>query len=306
MIFQGISMAWAAAGALAVSAALVALHFLREKLPGREIPGVMLWQAAMPRPHRRFLWEKLTRLLAMLLPLLAAWAALAALTEPVYDPKPRAVRTVLVAAPDAVGAAARRYVGLDPLRTAVVLAEGDGVTLAEFGVPAGRLTEPAAAPVGADTAAVAALAARMAGPKGRVVWFGPQMPEWLPPGAGFIRCGNAATARTGRPLRVVLRNAAPAVRRSAAALPGITLTEDAEAADVVWHSAADGGFDDFYRSLVASGIYSESCTGQEPAASPASPELPRPRAKRLSGWLFALAAGCVLADLWLWHKRRTV
>ena len=82
MIFQGIPVWQAAAGAASALAVLVVLHRLREKLPGRIVPGVMLWREVATHVRRNFLWDKLARLFDMLPILLAVCSVLAALTEP--------------------------------------------------------------------------------------------------------------------------------------------------------------------------------------------------------------------------------
>ncbi|MCI5779308.1 MAG: hypothetical protein MR051_05785 [Lentisphaeria bacterium] len=307
MIFQGISVSWAAAGAAFALAVLIALHFLREKLPGRVIPGTMLWREVSARVRRNFLREKLTRLPDMLPILLAVCSVLAALTEPVYDPQPQARRTVLVAAPGTVETTARWYEKSEPLRTAVLFSAGSGALLADFGGSSAKMTESDTDKTYADTLAVAACASHFAGPDGRVIWVGPQVPAWLPPRSGFIRCGETSDARMDPPLKVMLQNTVQTVRRNAADLPGVILTDNETDADVVWHPTSAGGdFDGFYRHLIHSGLYSESDGRQEIADVAEVKALPVPASRRLSGWLFALALAGALADWWLWRKQRIV
>ena len=312
IIPQGIS--WLAAGIIGAGSAagLLALHFLKNRTPGQLTASVMLWQEAGVKPVRRVLREKLSRILSLLLLLTAVLALTGALTEPVLDLGKTDRKLVITAAPEGLGAAEKMLDRADPLRTALILADGGGSVLRNFkgrAMPLLQLEKPAAA----DTDAVLVLAERMAGRNGVVCWIGSEAPPWLPEGGRFVRTANRKRESVRPPLRVYLQSAPDAFRRAVKVIPGIRIVDDMKQADLVFHcrkKSGNGGESEeetekFYDFLIQSGLYHESAI-QEIADRRNLTELPPSRSYRLTGWLFLLALSAFLLDAMLWHKRKTI
>jgi len=312
IIPQGIS--WLAAGIIGAGSAagLLALHFLKNRTPGQLTASVMLWQEAGVKPVRRVLREKLSRILSLLLLLTAVLALTAALTEPVLDLGKTDRKLVITAEPEALEEAKKMLDRSDPLRTALILADGGGSVLRNFkgrAMPLLQLEKPAAA----DTDAVLVLAERMAGRNGVVCWIGSEAPPWLPEGGRFVRTANRKRESVRPPLRVYLQSAPDAFRRAVKVIPGIRIVDDMKQADLVFHcrkKSGNGGeseeeSENFYAFLMQSGLYHESGR-QEIADGRNFTGFPPSRSYRLTGWLFLLALSAFLLDAVLWHKRKTI
>lgn len=311
MTAQGISWMSAGCAALAAGTVLLILHFLRTRIPGQEVPSIMLWLEAETLPVRRILTEKLSRLLSLLLPLLAVLALLAALTEPVWTSGEEPPRLEIVAEPGSLPEAERLLRKQDPLRTALVLTSGAGVILHGFG----ERKHPVILPekiYEAEPDSVAALAERLAGSGGMVCWLGASEPPWLPENSLFVRNGQPETERQNTMLKTGFRNAPEKFKRLWKNLDGVELVSVKQAELVLdcplSEDAAPGEIEAemerCFDRLMRSGLYESDGRQQYQLSDTA--ELPRPRARRLTGWLFGLALLSALLDLLLWHKHKTV
>lgn len=303
MIAQELSFLSASvAGAVAVLA-LLAMQFLRAHGEGRVVPSVMLWLDERVSPLRRILSGVFSRWKSLLAPLLALLALIFALTDPVLVVRPDAPRTVVVCAPDARKTAERLVAKLDPSRTSVLLLSGSGVFL-QKNLPFAEQNVPLL-PVDRD--GVLALAGRLAGENGVVVWLDSLPPPRLPAGAVFQKTGDA-TFPVASPLKLHVKHASEALLKRLALLPGVQLT-NRESATLILSSG--NGTDEaeaerIYSLLTASGIYGFYENGQFARIPDTEPGLPPRGASRLSWILFVAALLAALADILLWSKRKTV
>lgn len=306
MTALGMPWSWIAVAATSVGAALLALSFLRPLNRERVVPSIMLWLGDAASSRRRVLWRRLSRPLSLLAAALAAFFMLLSLAEPVWEPPfsapPR--RRVAVASPGAFAEARKFAARLDPLRTALVRAEGGGEVVPDFGSPATSADSGSAPFAAPDWSAVLTLAAKLAGDGGTVHVFSPAPPPQMPENAVFHRVGAPEKYDAAPPFAVFPVDADDAKRRALDELPGTVVAADAESADLVCDISEN--WSELEKRLYASETYMAESTGQEVEVPSVPPEVPRRRPVRLGMAFAALALIASAVDFLLWQRGKIV
>lgn len=302
----GMPWSWIAVAVSSVVAALLTLSFLRPRNRERVVPSIMLWLGDAASSRRRVLWRRLSRPLSLLAAFLAAFFMLLSLAEPVWEPPfsapPR--RRVVVASPGAFDKAQKFAARLDPLRTALVRAEGGGEVVSDFGSPARLCRSSDGSGQASDWHAVSVLARKLAGSGGIVHVFSAVPPSQMPENAVFHRVGAPEKYDAVPPLAVFPVDADDAGRRALDELPGTTVAADAESADLVCDVSGD--WSELEKRLCASETYMAEPTGQKVEVPSVPPEAPRRRPVRLGMAFAALALIAAAADFLLWQRGKIV
>lgn len=306
MTALGISWSWIAVAASSVGAALLALSFLRPRNRERVVPSIMLWLGDAASSRRRVLWRRLSCPLSLLAAALAAFFMLLSLAEPVWEPPFSAPpqRRVAVASPEAFAEARKFAARLDPLRTALVRAEGGGEVVSDFGSPTRLCRSGDGSGQAPDWHEVSVLAQKLAGPGGIVHVFSAVPPPQLPDKAVFHRVGAPEKYDAAPPLAVFPVNADDAKRRALDELSGIAVAAAAERADLVCDMSGD--WSELEKRLYASETYMAEPSGQEIEVSSVPPEAPRRRPVRLGMAFAVLALIAAAADFLLWQRGKIV
>ena len=295
MIALGVPWNWIFAGAAVCGAALLALSFLRPRCREKVVPSIMLWQGAERRSLYRVLWRRFAQLRSLLAPALAVAAMLLCLADPAVrfpgSPPPR--RTVVAADPAALKTACDYAAKLDPLHTAVVLADAGGTVVRDFGEAPTVIRAP-------EWHAVSALANRLAGKEGTVHVFCAAAPQQLPERAMLHVVPGEAAAAVSAPVAVYAKDASGWMRL----LPGVRIVDEISEAEVELGKIAAPR--DAERVLYASELYLADAGHQRVEAKPVPVASPRTSYRTLGTFFALLALAAAAADFILRQKNRTV
>ncbi|MBQ6352791.1 MAG: hypothetical protein IJJ28_05950 [Lentisphaeria bacterium] len=302
MTAQGLPWNWILAGALAAGAVLAALAFLRPLCREVVVPSIMLWQSAQRQPRYRVLWRKLARLGSLLPAATAIAAMLLTLAKPVLrlPGTPPPPRQVVIADAAALKTAYDHAGKLDPLHTAVVLADAGGAIVRDFGAPATVCPMPSRPVRRPDWHAVAALARNLAGSEGEIRYFCTETPPQLPERAAFRRVPGAVAETPPPPLAVLLPRQAEWARR----LPGIrAVTAEAEAEVSIENAVSPRELE---QRLYASELYFADSGAQRAEVPPREAAAGKRSAFQLGALFALLALAAAAIDFVLWRKNRIV
>ena len=302
MISLGIPWNWILAAAAVCGAALLALSFLRPRCREKVVPSIMLWQGAEQRPLYRVLWRRLAQLRSLLAPALAVAAMLLFLADPAvrFPGSPPPLRTVVVADLAALKTACDYAAKLDPLHTAVVLADAGGTLVRDFGEAATVIRVPEGTPRAPEWHTVSALANRLAGKEGTVHVFCSTAPQQLPERAVLHVVPSEAATAAPDPVAVYAKDIPPWMRL----LPGVRIVDEISEAEVKLGKIAAPR--DVEEALYASELYLADAGSQRVEVKTVPVASPRTSYRTLGTFFALLALAAAAVDFILRQKNRTV